>query len=150
MFSSIRSSQCCRRRTRSNIPTDSSSRPCTRAASRSSSSGPVWLPSGRCKGCGTPSSPWQGNNMIIDDVVLGSVRAHYGDLAAAHHVSFVGVFAPLDVLEARERQRGDRLIGLARWQYERVHKDEIYDLEIDASRATPLECATIIKQRFQL
>ena len=92
----------------------------------------------------------QGNNMIIDDVVLGSVRAHYGDLAAKHHVSFVGVFAPLDVLEARERQRSDRRIGLARWQYERVHKDEIYDLEIDASRATPLECATVIKQRFQL
>ena len=43
----------------------------------------------------------QGNNMIVDDVALGSVRAHYGDLAAEHHVSFVGVFAPLDVLEAR-------------------------------------------------
>jgi chloramphenicol 3-O phosphotransferase len=92
----------------------------------------------------------QGNNMIVDDVVLGSVRAHYGDLAAEHHVSFVGVFAPLDVLEARERQRGDRLIGLARWQYERVHKSDIYDLEIDASRATPLECATIIKETFRL
>jgi chloramphenicol 3-O phosphotransferase len=92
----------------------------------------------------------QGNNMIVDDVVLGSVRAHYGDLAAEHHVSIVGVFAPLDVLEARERQRGDRLIGLARWQYERVHKGDIYDLEIDASRATPLECATIIKETFRL
>ena len=92
----------------------------------------------------------QGNNMIIDDVVLGSVRAHYGDLAAEHYVSFVGVFASLDVLEARERQRGDRRIGLARWQYERLHKDDSYDLEIDASRATPLECATIIKQKFPL
>jgi chloramphenicol 3-O phosphotransferase len=92
----------------------------------------------------------QGNNMIVDDVALGSVRAHYGDLAAEHHVSFVGVFAPLDVLEARERQRGDRRIGLARWQYERVHKDTIYDLEIDASRATPLQCATVIKETFQL
>src|SRR5262245_35205331 len=92
----------------------------------------------------------QGNNMIIDDVVLGSVRAHYGDLAAKHHVSFVGVFAPLDVLEARERQRSDRRIGLARSQYERLHKDTIYDLEIDASRATPLQCATIIKQTFRL
>jgi chloramphenicol 3-O phosphotransferase len=92
----------------------------------------------------------QGNNMIVDDVVLGSVRAHYGDLAAEHHVPFVGVFAPLHVLEARERQRGDRRIGLARWQYERVHMDTIYDLEIDASRATPLQCATVIKQRFRL
>jgi chloramphenicol 3-O phosphotransferase len=60
------------------------------------------------------------------------------------------VFAPLDILEARERQRGDRRIGLARWQYGRVHKNDVYDLEIDASRATPLECATVIKQRFQL
>jgi chloramphenicol 3-O phosphotransferase len=62
----------------------------------------------------------------------------------------VGVFAPLDVLETRERERGDRLIGLARWQYDRVHKGMRYDLEIDASRATPMACAERIKQRFGL
>ena len=44
----------------------------------------------------------------------------------------------------------DRLPGLARWQYERVHKGIRYDLEIDSSSATPLECARRIQQEFHL
>ena len=54
------------------------------------------------------------------------------------------------MLEARERQRGDRLIGLARWQFDRVHRDMRYDLEIDTSIATPLECAEVIRNKFDL
>ena len=42
------------------------------------------------------------------------------------------------------------MIGLARWQYERVHKDMTYELEIDTSSATPMECAELIKRRFGL
>ena len=60
------------------------------------------------------------------------------------------MFAPLDVLEARERERGDRLIGLARWQYDRVHHGKRYDLELDTSKATPMECAETMKQAFGL
>ncbi len=92
----------------------------------------------------------QGNNLIVDDVMLGGTAAEYADLLADFEVFWVGVYAPLDVLEARERQRGDRLNGLARWQYDRVHKDMNYDLEIDTSIATPLECAERIKDKFQL
>jgi chloramphenicol 3-O phosphotransferase len=62
----------------------------------------------------------------------------------------VGVFAPLEILEARERQRGDRTVGLARWQYDRVHKGIAYDLEIDTATATAEECAALIRNRFQL
>jgi chloramphenicol 3-O phosphotransferase len=62
----------------------------------------------------------------------------------------VGVFAPLEVLEARERERGDRLIGLARWQYDRVHRGRRYDLELDTSKATAMECAGTIKRAFDL
>ena len=71
-------------------------------------------------------------------------------LLSPFELFLVGVFAPLDVLEARERERGNRLIGLARWQYDRVHKDMKYDLEVDTSRATPLECAELIRQKFRL
>lgn len=92
----------------------------------------------------------QGNNVIVDDVLLGEEKAEYANLLSAFDVFLVGVFAPLNVLEAREKQRGDRLIGLARWQYNRVHKDLVYDLEIDTSCASPLECAKLIKQRFKL
>jgi chloramphenicol 3-O phosphotransferase len=92
----------------------------------------------------------QGNNLIVDDVMLGSEYAEYAQLLSGFDVFPVGVFAPLDVLETRERQRGDRLIGLARWQYDRVHKHITYDLEVDTSRATPMECAELIRQRFRL
>jgi chloramphenicol 3-O phosphotransferase len=92
----------------------------------------------------------QGNNLIVDEVLLGSEKAEYPQLLSAFDLFLVGVFAPLEVLEARERQRGDRMIGLARWQYDRVHKGLTYDLEVDTSRATPQECASLIKQIFRL
>jgi len=92
----------------------------------------------------------QGNDLIVDEVLLGEEKAEYARLLAPFEVFLVGVFAPLDVLEARERGRGDRLIGLARWQYERVHQGMTYDLEVDTSRATAMDCARLIKRRFGL
>jgi chloramphenicol 3-O phosphotransferase len=92
----------------------------------------------------------QGSNLIVDDVTLKGEIAEYVTLFSAFDLFLVGVFAPLDVLEARERQRADRMIGLARWQYGRVHKGMKYDLEVDTSSATPIECANLIKQGFRL
>ena len=92
----------------------------------------------------------QGNNQIVDDVMLGDASAEYAELLSSFEVFRVGVFASLEILEAREAQRGDRLIGLARWQFDRVHEGKTYDLEIETSASTPLECATLIKQRFGL
>ncbi|MGF1610254.1 MAG: hypothetical protein ACFCUQ_12715 [Kiloniellales bacterium] len=43
------------------------------------------------------------------------------------------------------RERGDHMIGLARWQYDCVHRDMTYYLEVDTSRATPVECTELIK-----
>jgi chloramphenicol 3-O phosphotransferase len=91
-----------------------------------------------------------GNNLLVDDVLLENEMAEYASLLADVTFRTVGVFAPLDVLESRERERGDRLIGLARWQYGRVHQGKRYDLEIDSAKATPLECAGRIKQAFRL
>jgi chloramphenicol 3-O phosphotransferase len=93
----------------------------------------------------------QGNNLIVDDVLLGEDKAaDYAQLLRPFDVFRVGVFAPLNVLEARERQRGDRLIGLARWQYDRVHTGIEYDLEVDTGTASAVACAELIKQRFRL
>jgi chloramphenicol 3-O phosphotransferase len=93
----------------------------------------------------------QGNNLIVDDVLLGEDKAaEYAQLLRPFEVFVVGVFAPLDVLEARERQRGDRLIGLARWQYDRVHRGMNYDLEVDTASASAMACAELIKQRLRL
>ena len=93
----------------------------------------------------------QGNNLIVDDVMLGHDEAQeYRQLLLTSEVRFVGLFAPLDVLEARERERSDRQIGLARWQYGRVHAGLTYDLEINTVAASPLECAHAIKAALHL
>jgi len=93
----------------------------------------------------------QGNDLIIDEVLMDEeARRDYRELLAPFAVFQVSVFAPLDVLEERERRRGDRMIGLARWQYDRVHQGMTYDFEVDTSRATPQECADAIRRKFAL
>lgn len=92
----------------------------------------------------------EGNDLIVDDVMMAGAMAAYARLLLRFEVFKVGLFAPLAVLEARERGREDRLIGLARWQYDRVHDGVDYDLEIDTAAATPEECAGLIKARFGL
>ena len=98
-----------------------------------------------------------GNNLIVDEVIFGNVTTEYGNvlseyrmLLAPFQLYLVGVHAPIEILEERERRRGDRLIGLARWQYGHVHQGIAYDLEIDAGLATAAECALKIKERFEL
>jgi Chloramphenicol phosphotransferase-like protein len=77
----------------------------------------------------------QGNDLIVDDVLTGPEKAEYAEALAPFAVFLVGVFALRDVLEAWEAGRGDRLIGLARWQFGRVHQGMTYDLELDTGRA---------------
>jgi chloramphenicol 3-O phosphotransferase len=92
----------------------------------------------------------QGNDLIVDEVLLGETWTEYARLFAPFQVFLIGVHARLETLEAREKARGDRLIGLARWQFERVHKGMVYDLELDTDDASPAECALAIKQTFNL
>lgn len=93
----------------------------------------------------------QGNSLVVDEVMTGDGQdREYRALLSAFDTRVVGLFAPLDVLEARERQRGDREIGLARWQYGRVHRGVAYDLTIDAAAASPLEIARLIRDAFGL
>ena len=93
----------------------------------------------------------QGNELIVDEVMIGPDKVdEYRALLKAFNVRFVGLFASLDVLEERERQRGDRRIGLARWQFARVHQDITYDLQIDTTTGTPAENAQTIRTAFGL
>lgn len=94
----------------------------------------------------------EGNNLIVDDVLFGEQGgvSDYRHRLAGHDLMLVGVHAPLEVLEAREKARGDRLIGLARWQFPRVHAGIIYDLEVETSNASPEACAQAICDRFDL
>ena len=84
----------------------------------------------------------QGNDLIVDDMMLRATdQEDYRERLAEFELYFIGLFAPLAVLEEREKSRKDRLIGLARWQYDRVHQGIDYDLKIDTSNASPLACA---------
>jgi chloramphenicol 3-O phosphotransferase len=91
-----------------------------------------------------------GNNLIVDDVILDHGLIEYDELLAGFVFFKVGVRAPLAVLEERERSRGDRQPGLARWQFPRVHAGARYDLEIDTSLADPATCAMRIATHFDL
>ncbi|MGB3721270.1 MAG: AAA family ATPase [Pacificimonas sp.] len=86
-----------------------------------------------------------GNSCIVDDVMLSvSDQKAYLDACSSITIQFVALRAPLEIIEKRERERGDRLIGLARWQFPRVHTDIAYDFEVDATTSRPKEIAQAI------
>ena len=92
-----------------------------------------------------------GNNIIIDDVLLSQEwLVDYLKVLEGYSVWFVGVFCPIDVIEQRERDRGDRTVGQARGHFEIVHSHGIYDLELDTSIFTPEVCATKIVDLLQI
>ena len=93
----------------------------------------------------------QDNNLIVDDVMLeASDQALYFEALKRFDLRFVALHAPLEILEQRERDRQDRLIGLARWQFGRVHVGIKYDLEIDTVNLTSSEIAAQIAKAFEL
>jgi chloramphenicol 3-O phosphotransferase len=56
------------------------------------------------------------------------------------------VRCPLEELNRREKERGDRMVGAAAMQFELVHQHGDYDLECDSGSASPRECAEQIKE----
>ena len=93
----------------------------------------------------------EGHHLIVDDVMFHpDEAATYRRLLAEADLRLVGLFAPLRVLEMREKARGDREIGLARGQYGIVHQGVEYDLELDTSTLTPVQCAEAICKTFSL
>jgi chloramphenicol 3-O phosphotransferase len=93
----------------------------------------------------------QGCNMVIDEVLFSDEAWNeYHALLKPYAFRTVGVFAPLDVLEVREKARGDRAIGLARGQYDVVHRGRHYDFVVDTAGATAEDCARAIVEQFGL
>jgi chloramphenicol 3-O phosphotransferase len=89
-----------------------------------------------------PALAEAGNNLIVDHVLQENSWLH--DCVkrwSGLDVLFVGVKCPLEVLEKREAERGDRKSGTSRYQYDRVHSHERYDLELDTSILRVEECA---------
>ena len=88
--------------------------------------------------------------LIIDEVFLngGGTQAELQQALEGLTVAWVGARCGADVAETRERQRGDRISGLARDQAERVHLGVSYDLEVDTSKTSTVECANVIVTKF--
>jgi chloramphenicol 3-O phosphotransferase len=75
-----------------------------------------------------------GNDVIADDVLLDRAwPAHWAVALAGLETLFVAVVVPLDVLEERERGRGDRILGESRAQADVVHAGLSYDLKLDGT-----------------
>ncbi len=86
-----------------------------------------------------------GNDIIFEHVTL--YADWHDDLVEALEgldVTFVGVCCPLDVIEERERKRGNRVVGQARGHFEAVHRNCRYDIEVDTSQLSPQEAAQSI------
>ena len=83
-----------------------------------------------------------GYDVICDEVVLTEqLRIGWFSILDNIDTVFVGVHCSIDVIEQREIERGDRIVGQARGQFEIVHSNMPYDIEIDSSNATPTELA---------
>lgn len=77
-----------------------------------------------------------GFNVIVDEVAESAEIDDYRYRLGASCM-VVKVDAPLSELQRRERERGDRLLGLAREQSSRLHEGIAYDLVVDTHAQTP-------------
>ena len=87
-----------------------------------------------------------GNNVIVDYIKYE--HAWIADLkesVSGISVIWVGVNAPFEVVQAREKTRGTSPEGHARSHYHTVHHGMNYDLKLDTAVLSSQECAEKIK-----
>ncbi|MCG7499423.1 chloramphenicol phosphotransferase CPT family protein [Vibrio sp. Of7-15] len=88
------------------------------------------------------------DNLVIMDTAV--VDAKLADavltLLSPHKLILIGIHCDLEILKQREINRGDRNIGEAEWQFNKVHQHFHYHLSVDTSHTTPAEVAETIKQ----
>lgn len=83
-----------------------------------------------------------GLNVIADTVIDNDKRFNdYLDVLFDHPTLFVGVICSKEELIRREQIRGDRQIGLASTQFDKVYSFNEYDLEVNTEELNPTECA---------
>lgn len=87
----------------------------------------------------------QGNSVLVDDVFVDPawLDGWRSELTGVNWL-LVGVFAPLPVLEERERLRGNRIAGEARRQVDSIHAGITYDLVLDTATHSPEQCARAV------
>lgn len=87
--------------------------------------------------------------IIIDDIAFGKEDVDkWKTVLKGYKVLWIGIRSPLTLLEEREKQRGNRIIGSARSQFFRIHQGVIYDLEFDTSQDSLEKIIQAIKEKL--
>ena len=89
-----------------------------------------------------------GNDLIVDEVLFGdTLLREYVRACQGQTVYFVAIHCALDIVEQRERARGDRFIHSARAQVPLAHgPTRRYDVELDTSSLSPDQLAGAIQE----
>lgn len=92
-----------------------------------------------------------GTGLILDEVFLGggSSQERLAAALTGLPVVWVGVQCDPEVAAARERNRSDRVGGMARLQALRVHQGVAYDLVVDTTATSAADCARAIASHLQ-
>jgi chloramphenicol 3-O phosphotransferase len=92
-----------------------------------------------------------GARVIVDEVFLGGAASQrrWRKALTGLDVLWVGVRCESAVATGREVARGDRVTGMAALQADLVHRDVVYDLEVDTTHAEAMECARDIASRLR-
>ena len=85
------------------------------------------------------------HHVIIDEVcVISGSFEEWKRLLLQYKILYVGLKIDLDILDQRERSRGDRMIGSARFQAMIIHQNKEYDLEINTGTTDVETSAALI------
>ena len=86
--------------------------------------------------------------VIIDHVITSErIFNQLKEMLHSYDLQMVHVTCPLEVLQKREKERGNRCLGSAQASYEYLFPKEGYDLTVDTHRMTAAECAKSIFDR---
>jgi chloramphenicol 3-O phosphotransferase len=92
----------------------------------------------------------QGNKVIFDHVFHDKRMVdQFNQQMDGINCFKVGVYCPLNILEQREKERGDRVLGRARGLYDVVHKYCDYDLKLDTANTSPNDSVSNILSVLQ-
>lgn len=92
-----------------------------------------------------------GKTVILDSMLLenDAFGAHYQrvlEIYAGYPLKIVDVFCPLEICRQRNLQRPDRHEDQSREQAAIMAKNIRYDLHLDTSRLSPVQCAARIRE----
>jgi chloramphenicol 3-O phosphotransferase len=92
---------------------------------------------------GVASMARAGVGVIVDEVLPGggTSQARLSSWLVDVRVAWIGVHCDSSVAAKREAQRPERVVGMAKSQADIVHAGVRYDLEVDTTRNSALDCA---------